>query len=113
MHPICSIFAIYHPGYGRTLRVMDYFLQIYLTFFFTFFRFYIFGNPKADSFKNNRTLANRGKNINNLNYTLEEVNKLFINLEINRNWIFDCSFDYNCYYYSNITIMALSECYSS
>jgi hypothetical protein len=56
---------------------MDYFLQIYLTFFFTFLRFYVLGNPKAESFKNDRSIANRGRNINDINYGLDEVKIIF------------------------------------
>jgi len=36
-------------------------------------RFYIFGNPKAEKFINDRSIENRGKNINSLSYTIEEV----------------------------------------
>ena len=53
---------------------MDYFLQIYLTFFFTFMRFYLLGNPKADAFKDDRSIKNRGRNINDIDYSIEEVN---------------------------------------
>lgn len=73
LHPIFSILTIYHPGYNRPLRIMDYFLQIYFTFFFTFMRFYMFGNPKADAFKDDRSIKNRGRNINDINYSIEEV----------------------------------------
>jgi hypothetical protein len=65
--------SVYHPGYDRKLRTMDYFLQIYLTFFFTFMRFYLLGNPKAEKFKNDRSISNRGKNINAVQYSFDEV----------------------------------------
>lgn len=87
---------------------MDYFLQIYFTFFFTFMRFYLFGNPKADAFKNDRSIANRGKNINDINYTIEEVNNLKLTyLENHWNWLFCCCINNNCSNNSSITIMAL------
>ena len=33
----------------------------------------MFGNPKADNFKNDRSIANRGRNINDIDYSIEEV----------------------------------------
>jgi hypothetical protein len=40
-------------------------------------RFYIFGNPKAEKFINERSIINRGKTIYSLEYTIVEV-KLYI-----------------------------------
>jgi hypothetical protein len=84
MHPIFSIFTIFHPLYNRKLRVMDFFLSVYLTFFFTFLRFHTFGNPEADKFKNDRSIQNRAKNLNDIKYDFIAVKKLII-ISINKN----------------------------
>jgi len=78
-------------------------------------RFYLFGNPKADAFKDDRSIKNRGRNINDLDYSLEEVRNFlkifyFFYLSFVENywsWLFSCCFCYYCYHNTIITIMAL------
>ena len=58
---------------------MDFFLSVYLTFFFTFLRFHIYGNPKAEKFMNDRSITDRKKNLNDIKYDFVNV-KFFIGI---------------------------------
>jgi len=58
---------------------MDFFLNIYLTFFFTLLPFYVTDNKQLVDLAANRAIQNRNKTINDLNVALEQVK--FITIE--------------------------------
>lgn len=75
MHPIVSILNIYDPVYNRKIRVMDFFLIIYLSFFFTLLPFYMTDNSQLMELAANRSIQNRNKNVDDLNASIKQVKK--------------------------------------
>lgn len=73
MHPIIAIMNIHDPLYSRKLRVLDFFLRIYLTFFFTLLPFYVTENSQLAELVDNRSISNRNKGVNELEATLKQV----------------------------------------
>jgi len=65
---------IYSPYYARTLRVLDFFLSVYLSFFFTLLPFYYTDNSQLVEMAKNRSIQNRNKNINDVSAKIEQVN---------------------------------------
>jgi len=76
-----SIFNIYDPIYNRKLRIMDFFFNLYLTFFFTLLPFYATDNTELDAMKANRSIQNRNKSINDLQASLKQV-LIFLNQKL-------------------------------
>ena len=73
LHPILSIFTIYDPHYNRKVRTLDFFLNIYLTFFFTLFPYYAGDNPELTAMAANRSIQNRNKGVNDLKVQFNQV----------------------------------------
>lgn len=68
-----STIYIYHPHYPRILRVLDFFLDLSLTFFFQLLPFYITENKQLTEMANNRLIEDRDKSINDLEATFNQV----------------------------------------
>jgi hypothetical protein len=66
MHPLVYLLHIYSPYYGRDLRVMDFFLSIYLSFYLSLFPYYYFKNDKINESMENRSLYDRYKKLDEL-----------------------------------------------
>ena len=64
--------------YSRKVRTMDFFLTIYLTFFFTLLPFYVSDNSQLADLAANRSIQNRNKSVNDLQVLLKQV-KLILN----------------------------------
>jgi len=64
---------IYSPYYARTLRVLDFFLSIYLSFFFTLLPFYYSDNSQLVNMAENRSIQNRNKTVNDLDASIKQV----------------------------------------
>ena len=68
MHPVLIIFGVYNPYYSRNMRVLDFYLKIFLNVFFTVFPMTIIKNTsKADA------MASRNPNIQ------DQINSLAMN----------------------------------
>ena len=78
MHPILSIFNIYDPIYNRKLRTMDFFLIIYLSFFFTLLPFYMTDNSQLIEMAANRSIHSRNKTVNDLQTSIKQVNFTYL-----------------------------------
>ena len=83
IHPIASIFNIFHPGYPRIIRVIDFTIAIYLKLFFTFLPLTLIENEQLLEVVNTRPVSKRDfKGVNDLDLRIKEVNKIFmINLD--------------------------------
>ena len=73
MHPFYNILHIYSPNYSRNLRVMDFFLQIYMSCFFQLLHFSNSENSELVIMSNDRLVENRGKGVLDLNVTITQV----------------------------------------
>ncbi len=73
MHPFLSIFGIYNPLYNRKVRVMDFFLNIYLSFFFTLLPFYNIENSQLSEMIAIRSVEYRYKTVNDLEIKFKQV----------------------------------------
>ena len=60
------------------MRVIDFFLSIYLSFFFKLLPEYIFDNEELVKLRTDRLIQNRNLRVNDLNATMKQVNILFI-----------------------------------
>lgn len=60
---------------------MDFFFNLYLTFFFTLLPFYATDNTELDAMKANRSIQNRNKSINDLQASLKQV-LIFLNQKL-------------------------------
>jgi len=56
---------------------MDFFLNIYLSFFFTLLRFYFTDNSQLIEMAANRSVESRYKKINDLDVSKKQVNFFF------------------------------------
>lgn len=82
IHPILSIFNIYDPIYNRKIRTLDFFLVIYLTFFFTLLPFNITDNSELIKLEMKRSIKNRRKSVNDLEVQINQVNNFFLMIKI-------------------------------
>ena len=73
MHPLYNIFHIYSPIYSRNLRVMDFFLLIYMSFFFQLLPFFNSENSELVIMTEYRLVENRGKGVQDLNSSTFQV----------------------------------------
>ena len=64
---------IYSPYYGRTLRVMDFFLAIYLSFFFQLLPLYYTDNSELLDMAAERSIKNRNKRVGDLEVSIKQV----------------------------------------
>ena len=68
-----SIWFIYHPEYPRILRVLDFFLNLSLTFFFQLLPFYVTDNAQLVEMAAKRNFMDRNKSINDLETSIFQV----------------------------------------
>ena len=71
-----SLLHIYNPIYARSLRVMDFFMSIFLSFYFTLLPFYYTQNTELVDIANERKIENRNKKINDFQATSKQVKKI-------------------------------------
>ena len=57
---------------------MDFFLTVYLNFFFTLLPFYVSNNTELLEMTANRSIQNRNKNINDLGVVVKQVKNYFL-----------------------------------
>jgi hypothetical protein len=73
LHPVLIIFGVYNPTYSRNMRVLDFFLQIYLNVFFTFFPLTLMKNSNSAELVGNRDARNQGKSLQDLEISVMQV----------------------------------------
>lgn len=76
LHPVLIIFGVYNPFYSRNMRVLDFFLQIYLNVFFTFFPLTLIKNNNSTELVGNRDVKNQGKSLADLEVSIMQVFKV-------------------------------------
>ena len=77
-HPLFSIFYIYSPLYRRSLRLMDLYILIKITFLFSMLPYFMTENSDFAEVKNKRSVADMKKSPGNLDVALMKVKSSFI-----------------------------------
>jgi hypothetical protein len=63
--------------YSRKLRVLDIFLKIYMTFFFSLIPFVAMENNKFSKTVTNRNVTDLGRSLEETGFDIQQVKKLF------------------------------------
>ena len=73
-HPLVSIFYIYSPIYKRSLRLLDLYILIKITFLFSMVPYFLTENSDFSEVKNRRSVDDIKKSPGNLNVAITKVN---------------------------------------
>ena len=76
------MFFIYNPLYNRTVRILDFYLSINLSLFFTFLPYYFSENSQLKELMSKRSIENRNKSLNQFNLKIEEVKHYYKNFRL-------------------------------
>ncbi len=63
----------YSEHYTRSLRLIDFFLRLYLTLFFSLIPLYVYDDKSKSLIKTRRNISEMGTDINNLPLKIKEV----------------------------------------
>ena len=77
-HPLISIFYIYSPIYRRTLRLLDLYILIKITFLFSMLPYFLTENSDFSEIKNKRSVEDMKKTPGNLDVAIMKVIILII-----------------------------------
>jgi hypothetical protein len=73
-HPLVSIFYIYSPIYRRSLRLLDLYILIKITFLFSMVPYFMTQNSDFAEVKNRRSVEDIKKSPGDLNVAITKVN---------------------------------------